>query len=138
MLELLVDLGADVEAQALDKAWDPRNNSFNTPIQLAWDSAQMILALAGGDTSRLSASARESVNDGIRALCVRQYARAMLAGKDRAGRLQSGEKKKGCQTLRQISAMAPQKVIAPFFARLPGLCKTVGGLLLRYYNRGSS
>ena len=62
-------------------------------------------------------------------------ARAFLAGMQQAGPQQSGKKIR-VKTLKQIGAMSPAKALVPFFTRLPGLCKTVGGLLVRFYNRG--
>ena len=136
MLNTLIDLGADVDAQALNKAWNSRENGFKKPIQLAsGGAARATLALAGADLTGLPEYKQEKINSAIRDLCMRQYARAFLAGMQQAGPQQSG-KKKSVKSFKQICAMSPAKVLVPFFAFLPGLCKTVGGLLLRFYNRG--
>ena len=136
MLNTLIDLGADIDAKALDKAWNPRENGFKKPIQLAdRPEAQATLALAGADLTGLAEHKQKEINSAIRDLCAREYARAFLAGMQQAGPQQSGKKVR-VKTLKQIGAMSPAKALVPFFARLPGLCKVVGGLLVRFYNRG--
>ena len=139
MLNTLIDLGADIHAQALNKAWNPRENGFRKPIQLEGcyhPAAQATLVLAGADTSGLDEYQLKNINSAIRTLCVRQYARAMVAGMEQAGLQVRPGKKRPLRTLKQISALSPEKIIVPFFAFLPGLCKSVGSLLLRFYNRG--